>query len=271
MSSDFPTIDEKDERHQTMMEIEPLLVASGYRTWRNILLNQEEYPCHCLTQTFYNLYPKRANLILLVVSANIAVRWLEVNADTSEQEMAVPTLEQLSRVSISKGLDLFKTTSKVLRNPKEIERIWARQRLMPWFRALMTDWVYERAKRDIFRNTEAYRSFQLDIGPGAYKRAFLTRRNAVTIAVKRAAGMSCTTERERKEVLQAVLERNVSLCLQNSFCRNREQKVNVDLLLCCKQRLLEQESWDRARNSVDMLQKELEDGEKREQEQEAME
>ena len=123
MSSDFPTIDEKDETHQTMMEIEPLLVASGYRTWRNILLNQEEYPCHCLAQTFYILYPKRANLILVVVSANIAVRWLEVNAETSEQEIAVPTLEQLSRVSISKGLDLFKTTSKVLRNSKEIERI----------------------------------------------------------------------------------------------------------------------------------------------------
>ena len=30
MSSDFPTIDEKDETHQTMMEIKPLLIASGY-------------------------------------------------------------------------------------------------------------------------------------------------------------------------------------------------------------------------------------------------
>ena len=28
MSNDFPTIDEKDETHQTMMEIEPLLIAS---------------------------------------------------------------------------------------------------------------------------------------------------------------------------------------------------------------------------------------------------
>ena len=29
MSIDFPTIDEKYEKHQTIMEIEPQLVASG--------------------------------------------------------------------------------------------------------------------------------------------------------------------------------------------------------------------------------------------------
>ena len=63
MSSDFPTIDEKDETHQTMMEIETLLVASGYRTWRNILITHEKYPCHCLAQMFW--YPKRANLVLV--------------------------------------------------------------------------------------------------------------------------------------------------------------------------------------------------------------
>ena len=81
----------------------------------------------------------------------------------------------------------------------------------------------------MFQNTETYRSFQLEIGPGAYKRAFLTHRNAVTTAVKRVAGMFC------------------------------------------KQRLLEQESWVTARNSVDMLQKVPGDCEKGEKEQEAME
>ena len=79
------------------------------------------------------------------------------------------------------------------------------------------------------KNTEAYQSFQLYIGQGAYKRAFLTRRNAVTTAVKRMAEAPCVKQKKR-EVLQADLERNVSLCLHNSFCRNREQKVNVDLL-----------------------------------------
>ena len=92
------------------------------------------------------------------------------------------------------------------------------------------------------RNTEAYQSFQLDIGPGAYKRAFLRHRNAVTTAVKRVAGAHCITGAEKREVLRADLKRNVSLCLHNSVCRNREQKLNVDLLPCCKPRLLEQES-----------------------------
>ena len=81
----------------------------------------------------------------------------------------------------------------------------------------------------------------------------------------------CVTETEKREVLQADLERNVSLCLHNTFCRNREQKVNVDLLPCCKPMLLEQVSWGTARNSVDMLEKVLDDSEAEEQGQEAME
>ena len=216
MSTNFPTIVEKDETHQTMMKI-CLLIASGYRNWRNILLTHGKHPCHCLAQTFW--YPKRANLVLVcdaeelfsmglpdqaqivkipLVSVILAVRWLEANAGTTEQEMDVLTPEQLSRVSLSKRVDLFRTTSKVVRIPKAIERIWARQRLMPWFRAVIMAWVYERAKRHMSRNTEAYQSFQLDIGPGAYRKAFLTHRNAVTTVVKRVAGMSCTTEQEKK-------------------------------------------------------------------------
>ena len=89
--------------------------------------------------------------------------------------------------------------------------------------------------------------------------------------MKLVAGAHCVTEAEKREVLRADLERHVSLCLHNSFCRNREQKVNVDLLPCCKPRLLEQESWGTARNSVDMLEKVLEDSENKKQEKEAME
>ena len=36
--TEFPTIEEKDEVHRIMMEVEPLLGASGYRTRRNILM-----------------------------------------------------------------------------------------------------------------------------------------------------------------------------------------------------------------------------------------
>ena len=138
------------------------------------------------------------NVTRFVFRTMLAVRWLEVNAGTTEQEMVVPTPDQLSRVSVSKKLDLLKTTCKVLRITKAIERIWARQRLMPWFCAVMTAWVYERAKRYMSRNMETYQSFQLDIGPRAYMRAFLTHRNAMTKAVKRDAGKSCITENEKK-------------------------------------------------------------------------
>ena len=187
--------------------------------------------CHCLAQTLW--YPRRANLVLvwdaeelfsmglpdqaqdvtmiLVVSAMLAVRWLKANVVTTEQEMAVPTPEQLSRVSLSKKLDLFRTFLKDLRISKTIERIWARQRLKPCFRSVMTARVYELAKSHMSRNSEAYQSFQLYIGPGAYKRAFLTHRSNVTTAVKRVARMSGFTEKEKKQVFQADLERNVSL------------------------------------------------------------
>ena len=47
--------------------------------------------------------------------------------------------------------------------------------------------------------------------------------------------------------------------------------MNVDLLPCCKPRLLEQESWGTARNSMDMLEKVLEDSDDEHQDGEAME
>ena len=68
---------------------------------------------------------------------------------------------------------------------------------MPWFREVMTSWMYERAKRHMSRNTEAYQPFQVDIGPGAYERVFLPHRNAVTTAVKRVAGTLCVTDKKR--------------------------------------------------------------------------
>ena len=104
-----------------------------------------KYPCHCLAQTLW--YLKRGNLVLVwdveelhstglpdqnqpvsivIVSAMLAVRWLEANAGTSEQETAMPTSEQLSNVKLNNNLDPFRTTCKVLRMPRAIERIWAR-------------------------------------------------------------------------------------------------------------------------------------------------
>ena len=217
LPTEFHTMDDKDDVHRIMMEVEPLLGASGYWTRRNILMNHGEYPCHCLAQTLW--YPKRGNLVLVwdveelpdqnqKMSIVVVSARLEANAGTREQETAVPTPEQLSNVKMKNILDLFRTTRKLLRIPKALKRICSRQLLMPWFRAVMTSWMYERAKRHMSRITEAYQSFQLDIGPGAYKRAFLTHRNAVTTAVMRVAGTPCVTEAERREVLRADLERN---------------------------------------------------------------
>ena len=73
--------------------------------------------------------------------------------------------------------------------------------------------------------------------------------------------MSYTTESERIDILGADLERNGSLCSHNIFCRNHEQKMNVELLPCCKQRLSGQESWGTAQKFVDMLQQRLKDSE----------
>ena len=90
--------------------------------------------------------------------------------------------------------------------------------------------------------------YQLDIGAGAFKRAFVIHWNAVTTAVKRTSRTSECDGSEKEEMLKEDLERNVTLCLHNSFCRKRES--NVDPLPCGKQRLEEQKCWRTASNSV---------------------
>ena len=42
LPTEFPTMDEKDDTHRIMMDVEPLLGASGYRTRRNILMTHGE-------------------------------------------------------------------------------------------------------------------------------------------------------------------------------------------------------------------------------------
>ena len=59
----YKTVDENDEVHRVMMEVETLLEASGKRNWRSIMLTHDEFPCHCLLQTWW--YPERSNLVLI--------------------------------------------------------------------------------------------------------------------------------------------------------------------------------------------------------------
>ena len=60
-------------------------------------------------------------------------------------------------------------------------------------------------------------------------------------------------------MLKEDLERNVTLCLHNSFCRNKES--NVDPLPCCKQRVEEQKCCRTASNSVRIANDVLQDTE----------
>ena len=79
---------------------------------------------------------------------------------------------------------------------------------------------------DLFETTcKILQKYQLDIGAGAFRRAFVTHRNAITTEVKRTSRTSECDGREREEMLKEDLERNLTLCLHNSFCRNRETNI----------------------------------------------
>ena len=252
--TDYNAVDENDEVHRVIMEAEPLLEASGKRNWRSIMSTHDEFPCHCLLQTWW--YPGRSNLVLIwdygkllslglpdtshqitivIVGVMRLIRWLEAHVrENNRQE--TPTKEQLQVLDCLKDLDLFETTCKILNLPLEVKKIWARGRLMSLFRANMTAWLCEYAKKHMSKHSRVYSAYQLDIGAGAFKRAFVTHRNAVTTAVKRTSRTSECDRREKEEMLKEDLERN--------------RETNVDPLSCCKQRIEEQKCWRTASNSV---------------------
>ena len=179
-------------------------------------------------------------ITVVIVGVMIAIRWLEAHVKENNRQEA-PTREQLQKLDCLEDLDLFETTCKILNIPMEVKKIWARRRLMPRFRANMNAWLYEYAKKHMSKHGRVYSVYQLDIGAGALKRTFVSHRKAVITAVKRISRTSERNGREKEEMLKEDLERNVTLCLHNSFCRNRES--NVDPLPCCKQRVEEQKCW----------------------------
>ena len=85
------------------------------------------------------------------------------------------------------------------------------------------------------KHSRVYSAYQLEIGAGAFKRAFLTHRNAVTTAVKRTSRTSEFDGREKEEMLKEDLEINVTLCLLNSFCRNIEKLTLILYLVVSKE------------------------------------
>ena len=138
--TDYNTVDENDEVHRVTMEVEPLLEASGKLNWRSIMLTHDEFPCHCLLQTWW--YPERSNLVLIwdsgellsvgltdsslpitivIVGVMMAIRWLEAHVRENNGQEA-PTREQLQKLDCLKDLDLFETMCKILNNPMEVKK-----------------------------------------------------------------------------------------------------------------------------------------------------
>ena len=131
----------------------------------------------------------------------MAIRWLEAHVRGNKRQEA-PTREQLRKLDCLKDLDFFETMCKILNIPMEMKKIWARRRLMPRFRANMTAWLYEYANKHMSKHGRVYSGYQLDIGAGAFKRAFVTHRNAVTTAVKRISRTSERSGKEKEEMLK---------------------------------------------------------------------
>ena len=152
----------------------------------------------------------------------MTIRRLEAHVKENNRQEA-STKEQLQELDCLKDLDLFETMCKILKIPMEKKKIWTRRRVMPWFRANMTACLYEYAKKHMSKHSRVYSVYQLDIGARALTRTSRT---------------SQCDGREKEETLKEELERNVTLCLQNSFYRNSES--NIDPLPCCKQRVKEQ-------------------------------
>ena len=71
-----------------------------------------------------------------------------------------------------------------------------------------------------------YSSYQKDAESEAFKQVFETHQNAVKTAVKRTLKKIDCYGRENEEMLKEDLERNVTLCHHNSFCRDRETSVD---------------------------------------------
>ena len=257
-----PNLEEVDVIHEKMMELEPLLEASGERNLRSIDLTHGDCPCHCLAQTVW--YPDQANLCLiwdveeirslglpehqqkvtiLVVSTMLALRWMEENI-AKYRESKTPTAESIHAIDYSRRLELFETACKVFAIPMEVRHVWSRLRFFPWFRATLTSWLYVATKDHTRKHQKEYRQFQAEIGPDAFKRPLLTHRNAITTGWKRVGRVSRDNTRARESILEEDLAKNVSLSLHNSFCLNRESKVKS--LPNQAKRLQEQKEWMRS-------------------------
>ena len=113
---DYNAVDENDEIHRVMMEVESRLEASGKCNWRSIMLTHDEFSCHCLLKTCW--YPGHSILVLIcdcgellsmvlpdssqpitivIVGVMIAIRWLEAHVKENNRH-ETPTKQQLQEL-----------------------------------------------------------------------------------------------------------------------------------------------------------------------------
>ena len=170
---------------RTTLKIYALIAIPYVRTE---LQHDDEFPCHCLLQAWW--YPGRINLVLIwdsgellsmgladssqpitivMVGVMMAIQWLKAHVKVNNRQEA-PTKEQFDELNGLKDLDFFETICKILNIAMEVKKIWARRRLMSWFRAQMTACVYEYAKKHMSKHSRAYSSYQMDIGSEGFKR-----------------------------------------------------------------------------------------------------
>ena len=201
-----PAPEEDDMMHEKMMELEPLLEASGERNLRSIGITHGECPCHCLAQTVW--YPEHTNLCLVwdveeirSVSTMLVLRWIEENV-TNYRESETPAAESIYAINYSKRLELFETACKVFAIPMEVTHVWSRIRFFPWFRATSTSWLYMMTKDHMKKHSKEYRQFLAEIGPEAFMKPLLTHRNAITTGWKRVGRVSRDTIKARESILE---------------------------------------------------------------------
>ena len=153
-------------------------------------------------------------------------------------------MESIYAIDYNRRLELFETTCKVFAIPMEVRHVWGRIGFFPWFRATLTSWLYMVTKDHRKKHRKEYRQFLAEIGPEAFMRPLLTHRNAITTGWKRVGRVSRDNTKARQSILEGDLAENVSLSLHNSFCLNRESKMNG--LPNQAKRLQEQREWMRS-------------------------